>query len=163
MAVRSVRAKNWREKMKFLNSIFSRPFAHLLVIFGSLQLSGCCPYSQGLVTDMSAQTQSSAANALGYTEGYLESLGYRIWQKDDLNGYIRGSVKRDSTSLGYRVEDVLAVSIKEESGGARCEVTAETYKLGSRRVKVKVSKEARSDASGLKDGLSRYNPNTGEK
>jgi hypothetical protein len=109
---------------------------------------------------MTSQTQSSATHALGYTESHLESLGYRIWQKDEQSGYIRGSIERDSSSLGYRVEDVLAVSVKQQGGGARFEVIAETYKLGSRREKAKVSKEAKADASNLKDGLSRYNPNS---
>ena len=147
--------------MKLLNPKLDRRVGILMLILGSLQWGGCCPYSQGLIVDMSSQTQSSAINSLDYAESYLKNRGYRIWQRDEQSGYIRGSIERDS-SLGYRVEDVLAVSVQSKGDGTRFEVSAETYRLGSRREKAKVSKEAKADASTLKDGLSRYNPSSGD-
>ena len=125
----------------------------LLIVAGSLFTAGCCPYTQGINFEVSASTPSSADRVFGYALGYLSGIGYRIWQEDKDSGYIRCSIKRDTNSLGLNVEDVLAVSIVETTRGAKAQITAETYELGSRRIKIKVSEEVRKDASALKENL----------
>jgi hypothetical protein len=119
-------------------------------VFLFFPLNGCCPYSRGLNVDISDRIPISAKYAYGFTLGYLSALDYRLWQQDEKAGYIRGSIERDSSSLGYRVEDVLPVSITDVGGRARLQISAETYRVGARREKVKVSKEVRKDASTLK-------------
>ena len=140
-------------RAKAKTRVFGWGLGLLLVVSGMLPLPGCCPYSRGLVLDVNARTESSAARAFGFALGYLSGRGYRIWQEDLAKGYIRGSIERDSVSLGSRIEDVLSVSITDTAGGAQFQISAETYRVGPPRVKVRVSKEAREDASLLEKRL----------
>ena len=118
-------------------------------------LPGCCPYTKGLIADVTGRTSLPKTEAFDYLQNWFNRSGYRIWQKDEVGGYIRASIVRESTRQGSQIEDVLAATLKDRSGRVELEIQAETYEIGSRRVKVKVSAEAKRDITSLKDGLAR--------
>jgi hypothetical protein len=53
------------------------------------------------------------------------------------------------------VEDVLAATLSSRSGALKLDVQAETYSVGGRRQKLKVSEEAKQALSSIKSGLTR--------
>lgn len=116
---------------------------------------GCCPYSQGLVADVNTRTTLSKAEAVRYLHEWFDRSGYKIWQSDETRGYIRASLIHTPGSESSEVEDVLAATLSGTDGNVTLELQAETYSVGGRRQKLKVTEEAKQALSSIKDGLAR--------
>jgi hypothetical protein len=131
-----------------------RLWLQLILVAGLAgSLVGCCPVTSGINLNLKSRTSLSKAETLEKANRWFDDKGYRLWQREERAGYIRAAIARDSSSLGFRVEDVLAVTVKEQGGRVEFEVGTQTYKLGQRREIIKVSLEGQRDASSLKASL----------
>ena len=126
----------------------------LLAMLGLLLLAtGCCPYTKGILADVSTSTTMSKADSFEYLQRWFDDSGYKIWQQDAAKGYVRASTLRQSGS--GEVEDVLAATLSDTGGKVKVEIQAETYSTEGRRQKIKVSDQAKQDMNSIKAALAR--------